>query len=130
MAAVGDATIDVQLALKRVLRSARFVDGVSRGLHEAAKALDKRTAHFCVFATGCDEPAYEKLVRALCQKHNIPIFEVESKADLGEWVGQCKLDKEGNARKVVGCSCAVVKAWGRDEEAKKVVEAYLAANQA
>ena len=35
------ATSDTKLALKRVLRSARHADGISRGLHESAKALDK-----------------------------------------------------------------------------------------
>lgn len=91
--------------------------------------FSRRTAHFCVFATACDEPSYEKLVRALCKQHGIPIFEVEDKAQLGEWVGQCKYDKEGQARKVVGCSCAVVRAWGRDEEAKKVMEEYFASHR-
>ena len=28
---------------------------------------------------------------------------------LGEWVGLCKIDREGKPRKVVGCSCVVVK---------------------
>lgn len=41
MAAEGGATLEVQQALKRVLKSASVVGGVSRGLHEAAKALDK-----------------------------------------------------------------------------------------
>ena len=34
-------SIDVQLALKRSLRSAAVVDGVSRGLHQCVKDLDK-----------------------------------------------------------------------------------------
>ncbi|KAE9549688.1 hypothetical protein FO519_007095 [Halicephalobus sp. NKZ332] len=130
MASAGDApSIDVQLALKRALRSAAVVDGVSRGLHQCVKDLDKRTAHFCVFATSCDEPAYEKLVRALCKNHGIPLFEVDSKLELGEWVGQCKYDKEGQARRIVGCTCAVVKAWGRDEEARKILEDQFAAHK-
>lgn len=33
--------LDVQQALKRVVRAALVVGGVSRGLHEAAKVLDK-----------------------------------------------------------------------------------------
>ena len=35
--------------------------------------------------------------------------QVESKEELGEWVGLCKIDKEGKPRKVVKCSCVVVK---------------------
>lgn len=35
--------------------------------------------------------------------------QVEDKEELGEWVGLCKIDKEGKPRKVVKCSCAVVK---------------------
>lgn len=39
--AVVDEKLDVQAALKRALKSAIVVDGLSKGLHEAAKALDK-----------------------------------------------------------------------------------------
>lgn len=35
------AVMDVQTALKAALRSAHFADGLAKGLHEAAKALDK-----------------------------------------------------------------------------------------
>jgi len=35
--------------------------------------------------------------------------EVEDNKKLGEWAGLCKIDKDGKARKVVGCSCVVVK---------------------
>jgi len=37
------------------------------------------------------------------------IIKVDDNKKLGEWVGLCKIDKEGKARKVVGCSCVVVK---------------------
>ena len=36
-------------------------------------------------------------------------IQVETKEELGEWVGLCKIDKEGKPRKVVKCSCVVVK---------------------
>ena len=35
--------------------------------------------------------------------------QVEDNKKLGEMVGLCKIDKDGNPRKVVGCSCVVVK---------------------
>ncbi|KAI6184536.1 Ribosomal L7Ae/L30e/S12e/Gadd45 family protein [Aphelenchoides bicaudatus] len=124
MSAVGDAnpSLDTQQALKRVVRSALVVGGVARGLHESAKVLDKREALVCLYAKECDEENYEKLVRALCKAHDIPVITVETKAELGEIVGQCKYDKEGKARKVVGCSCAVIKDFGRgDEESRRVL---------
>jgi len=34
--------------------------------------------------------------------------QVDDSKKLGEWAGLCKIDKEGKARKVVGCSCVVV----------------------
>jgi ribosomal protein L7Ae-like RNA K-turn-binding protein len=69
-------------------------------LCRCAKVLDKGVARLCVLATNCDVDAYKKLVKALCESKNIPIIEVETHALLGEWCGLCKLDKEGNARKV------------------------------
>lgn len=37
------------------------------------------------------------------------ILQVDDNKKLGEWVGLCKIDREGKPRKVVGCSCVVVK---------------------
>ena len=37
------------------------------------------------------------------------LCQVDDNKKLGEWAGLCKIDKEGKARKVVGCSCVVVK---------------------
>merc|ERR1719468_940701 len=75
-------------------------------------SLDKREALLCVLSDNCDEPMYKKLVSALCMEHNIPLIKVDSNMKLGEWVGLCKIDQEGQARKVVKCSCAVVKKLG------------------
>lgn len=36
-------------------------------------------------------------------------IQVDDNKKLGEWVGLCKIDREGKPRKVVGCSCVVVK---------------------
>lgn len=36
-------------------------------------------------------------------------MQVDDNKKLGEWVGLCKIDREGKPRKVVGCSCVVVK---------------------
>lgn len=119
------AEISVKDALKAVLLKARIHDGLKRGLHECAKVLDKGVARLCVLATNCDVDAYKKLVKALCESKNIPIIEVETHALLGEWCGLCKLDKEGNARKVAKCSVAVVTDFGESSHEVNVVLGHV-----
>lgn len=114
--------MDVNTALQEVLKTALIHDGLARGIREAAKALDKRQAHLCVLASNCDEPMYVKLVEALCAEHQINLIKVDDNKKLGEWVGLCKIDREGKPRKVVGCSCVVVKDYGKESQAKDVIE--------
>ncbi|KAI1295363.1 40S ribosomal protein S12 [Halotydeus destructor] len=122
---VAGGPMDVFTALQEVLKTALVHDGLTRGIHEAAKALDKRQAHLCVLATDCDEPMYQKLVEALCKEHQIDLIKVDDCKKLGEWSGLCKIDKEGKARKVVGCSCVVVTDYGKETPAYDVLNDYL-----
>jgi len=52
-------------------------------------------------------------------------FQVDDNKKLGEWVGLCKIDKAGNARKVVGCSCVVVKDYGKESQALDVLNEHF-----
>ncbi len=113
--------MSVEDALQEVLKRALYHNGLARGLREAAKALDRREAHMCVLCDGCDEESYVKLVEALCAEHNINLIKVSDPKKLGEWAGLCKLDKEGKARKVVGCSCCVVTNWGEESNALNIL---------
>merc|ERR1712102_37152 len=117
--------MDFETALREVLKSALIHDGLSRGLHETTKSLDKRQALLCVLAENCDEKEYKKLVQALCQEHQIPLIKVDSNMKLGEWAGLCKLDKDGKARKVVKCSSCVVRDWGKESPALDIVKDYI-----
>jgi len=73
---VASGLIDINTAIQEVLKTALIHDGLARGLHECAKALDKRQAHICVLANNCDEPMYVKLVEALCAEHGINLIKV------------------------------------------------------
>ncbi|GIY81720.1 40S ribosomal protein S12 [Caerostris extrusa] len=139
----GGGDMDVNTALQEVLKTALTHGKLSRGIHEAAKSLDKRQALLCVLATNCDEPLYLKLVEALCAEHQIHLLkgkflcneiageklvgdcQVDSNKRLGEWAGLCTIDKEGKARKVVGCSCVVVVDYGKETQAHDVLNEYF-----
>jgi len=117
--------MSVEDALKGVLKHALIHDGLARGLREASKALDRRQAHMAVLNENCEEDAYKKLVEALCSEHKIPLIKVADGKKLGEWAGLCVLDREGNARKVVNCSCVVVRDWGQESQERNVLLQYF-----
>ncbi|THZ25238.1 40S ribosomal protein S12 [Aureobasidium pullulans] len=116
-------------ALKGVLKISLIHDGLARGLREASKALDRRQAHMCVLNEACEEEAYKKLIVALCGEHKIPLIKVPDGKQLGEWAGLCQIDREGNARKVVNCSCVVVKDWGEESQERSILLNYFQTEQ-
>ncbi len=118
--------MSVEDALQQVLKRAMCSDGLARGVREAVKALDRRQAHLCVLAESCNEAEYVKLIEALCAEHNINLVKVSDAKKLGEWVGLCKIDRDGKPRKVVGCGVVVVKDYGEETEAVNVLNELLA----
>merc|ERR1712168_146192 len=93
--------MDLQSALQEVLKTAVIYDGVARGLNEAVRALDKRQAHLCLLAKNCDQKEYVRLIEGLCNEHQIPLM------------------------KVVGCSCVVIGEWGKEGQARDVLQEHL-----
>ncbi|KAF2114455.1 hypothetical protein BDV96DRAFT_494829 [Lophiotrema nucula] len=127
--AASKGQMSVLEALKGVLKLALIHDGLARGLREASKALDRRQAHMCVLNEACEEEAYKKLVVALCSEHKIPLIKVPDGKQLGEWAGLCQIDREGNPRKVVNCSCVVVRDWGEDSQERSILLNYFQTEQ-
>lgn len=108
-ASVEQVVVDsLPAATKKVLKNALAADGLVRGLHEAAKAIDAGKAQLVFLSSSCDEPTYKKLVKALCLEKQIPLIEAEDSKKLGEWAGLCKIDEEGKPRKIVKASCVVI----------------------
>lgn len=68
--------IDFDTALREVLKNAIAANGIVRGLHECAKAMEKRKAIVCFLAESCDESNYTDIVEALCRDHEIPLIKV------------------------------------------------------
>merc|ERR1711972_22067 len=103
-------------AVRRVCKNALAVDGLARGLHEGAKVIDAGKAQFVFLSESCDEPSYKKLVTALCAEKTVPLYMVPDSKQLGQWAGLCKIDSDGNAKKIVGASCVVVFNYGDEHD--------------
>ena len=84
VAAEPAAPMGVEEALAAVLKKALCHDGLSRGLHECAKALDQGNAKLCVLSQGCNEQSYTKLIEALCAEHGVDLMKVSDGKQLGE----------------------------------------------
>ncbi|EGD72406.1 40S ribosomal protein S12 [Salpingoeca rosetta] len=121
-----EAELTNEEALRLVLRDAVHSDGIVRGLREVAKTISRGDAIFAVVANDCDEKNITKLIEALCAERKVPFVTVESKKQLGEWAGLCKIDKDGNPRKVVKCSCVAVKALPDSRALAKLRESLKA----
>jgi len=117
--------MDINEALQEVLKQALYVDGLARGQHEVCKTLGRGEAHLCVLASNCEHPDYVKLVEALCAERNINLMKVDDRKKLGEWAGLCKIDKEGNARKIVESTAVAVKDYGKRGQAVDIIEEYF-----
>ncbi|KAK3444781.1 hypothetical protein EUGRSUZ_A00781 [Eucalyptus grandis] len=91
--------MDLNTALQLVLRKSLAHGGLVRGLHEGAKAIEKHAGLLCLLAEDCNQPDYIKLVKALCNEHNVSLINVPSAKTLGEWAGD--FGEETEARHVV-----------------------------
>lgn len=68
---------------------------------------------------------YVKKVEAFCAEHQINLTKVDDNKKLWEWVGLRKTNREGKSWKVVGCSFVVVKDYGKESQAKDVIQKYF-----
>lgn len=79
--------MDVNSAVKLVLKKALAHDGLCRGLRETTRAIEKHQAELCILAEDCDQPDYKKLVEALCAENNVNLLSVPEAKQLGQWAG-------------------------------------------
>ncbi|KAG5063803.1 hypothetical protein JHK85_004986 [Glycine max] len=82
----GFEIVDIMIALQLMLRKSLAYEGLARGLHEGAKGIEKHD------------------VQLRSSRRFLLI--VPGAKTLGEWASLCKIDSEGKARKVIGCSCS------------------------
>merc|ERR1712062_700049 len=74
VAAPGSFTVET--AVQDVLKQGAIQDGLSRGLNEAVRALERKDALICLLAENCDEANYVRLVEALCRENQIPVLKI------------------------------------------------------
>jgi len=97
--------------IRQLLKASGSERKATKGLNEVARALEQRKAVCAFLADDVNEDNYKKLIEALARDANVPLVKVDSAKTLGEWVGLCKYDEEGEARKVVKCGCVAIREW-------------------
>ena len=120
-----ETVTDVLEAVPKVLKKALIHDGVVRGLYQVTKAIEAKRVRCCFLATSCSEDAYIRLVKALCKETEVPLIEVPNAKKLGQWAGLCKIDKEGEPRKVVGASCVAITDFGEESPARSFLLQHI-----
>merc|ERR1712100_553121 len=115
-------------AIKTVIKNSRAVDGLVKGLNQVGKSLDRKEPYLCILAEDCDDSKYKKLIECLAKQQAIPLIKVDSRMDLGEWLGQAKYDLEGNARKVKGCSSVAILDYGAESTHLDYLETHIKEN--
>ena len=83
---------DSEAAVQMVLKKALAHDGLSRGLHETVRAIEKGQAQLCIIASDCDNPDLGKLTQALCSEHGVSLLSVPESKQLGQWSGVSHLE--------------------------------------
>ncbi|XP_037060327.1 40S ribosomal protein S12-like [Peromyscus leucopus] len=116
--------MEASTSLQEVLKTT-FHDDLACSVCEAVKALNKSQTDLRVFESNCDECIYVKLVEALGAEQQINRIKANDNRKLGEWVGLCKIDQEGKPQKGIGCSCVVVKDYGKESQANNVIKEYF-----
>merc|ERR1712115_132388 len=88
--AAAPGSFTVETAVQDVLKQGAIQDGLSRGLNEAVRALERKDALICLLAENCDEANYVRLVEALCRENQIPVLKIGDNKTLGEWADSAK----------------------------------------
>ena len=122
--------------LQKVLKSAEINNTLVRGLRQSCQAMESnfgedfsKRAALCVLAKDVNNQDYQKLVRALAKDRNVPLLEVDSKTELGQWSGLCKYDQTETARKIRPCGVLVITQFPADQEAaSEIIMQHLGAN--
>ena len=111
-------TIDFDTALKRVVQTCNSDSLLAKGIHEVCKSLESKDekvkAKYVVLAKNCTEANYVKIVKGLAAQNKIPVYEIDAGETLGEWLGICKHDKNGNVTKKRKCSSIAVRDFSAD----------------
>merc|ERR1712003_555525 len=94
VAAPAAGQYSVETAVQETLKHAQHRDGLSRGLNEAVRALERKDALCCILAKNCDEANYVRLIEALCVEHQIPILKIGDNKTLGNGPDFAKLTEK------------------------------------
>lgn len=112
-----EAVNSIEEATERVLKEAMAVNGLRIGCNQVVKAIESQEAHVVFLASNVEEKKIAQAITLLAAERKVAVVEVPDSKELGKWAGLCKLDSEGQARKIVGASSVAICEFGADSPA-------------
>ncbi|KAL9652674.1 hypothetical protein ABK040_003977 [Willaertia magna] len=100
--------LNMNSAIRRVLKTTAASRSVSRGLREVLRTLAKDKAQMCFLADDCENDKLKKLVQTFCAYKKVDLLQVPTRKQLGEWVGLARYDKNMRIKKVQKCSVVAI----------------------
>eukprot|EP01057_Protomagalhaensia_wolfi_P001249 Protomagalhaensia_wolfi_Nauph_80__1248@NODE_1736_length_1371_cov_205_636637_g1351_i0_p2_GENE_NODE_1736_length_1371_cov_205_636637_g1351_i0NODE_1736_length_1371_cov_205_636637_g1351_i0_p2_ORF_typecomplete_len152_score43_03Ribosomal_L7Ae/PF01248_26/2_4e13RNase_P_pop3/PF08228_11/0_014_NODE_1736_length_1371_cov_205_636637_g1351_i08021257 len=112
-------------AIEKALKVASIDSGVKIGCSQVMRAMEAERAHCVFLATNIEEESIVRAVTLLAKAKKVPVIQVPDSKELGRWAGLCKIDREGQARKIVPASCVAITNYSMASPAFEYLQKHI-----
>eukprot|EP01053_Blabericola_migrator_P005882 Blabericola_migrator_1__5881@NODE_2979_length_2143_cov_132_835260_g1865_i0_p2_GENE_NODE_2979_length_2143_cov_132_835260_g1865_i0NODE_2979_length_2143_cov_132_835260_g1865_i0_p2_ORF_typecomplete_len154_score40_84Ribosomal_L7Ae/PF01248_26/2_3e15PELOTA_1/PF15608_6/0_013Enolase_C/PF00113_22/0_049PucR/PF07905_11/0_12SpoU_sub_bind/PF08032_12/0_17_NODE_2979_length_2143_cov_132_835260_g1865_i0130591 len=122
---IDEPVTNLEDAIEKSLKFAAIDNGIKVGVSQVMRAMEAERAHCVFLAANVEEKSISKAVTLLAESKKVPVIEVPDSKELGRWAGLCKIDREGQARKIVPASCVAITNYAMASPAFEYLQKHI-----